>query len=143
MTDALRSAVKHLWQKAYRETLTPAEVEQWLRYMMDCQTNAQADLRRARDHEVSCRLNHNGALREAWLSEERIGPEKGQAAAYNNILRAWVERQCADTEQQLLFAEAARQAAWDWLNTLSNIASEIQTLNANMRDERTGQRWNR
>lgn len=114
-----------------RESLTPVDVEAKLRQAVTDLTQAQSDLRGARDAETDAELAYQSAHRRTLLSPECPPVRRdGHTAAERD---AWVTQQVEDEYATFRRAEARRKAAEDHLRTVREIASTVQSLGAMVR----------
>jgi hypothetical protein len=108
------------------EPLTPVEVERQIRWVQNKLTQAQAELRDARDAEVSAKHTYERAYRKTILSGDCPKVTRG---GYTTAERdAWVADQCADEHEAYELAEVKRKAAEEHLRTLYQQGTLSATL---------------
>jgi hypothetical protein len=113
------------------DTLTPVQIEQKLRQLVNDLARAQAALRQARDLEVDARHEHDRARRRALLSEKSPKVTRG---GYTTAERdAWVDQQVEDLKFTSDKATVVREAAQDHLRTLLAQAEIVRSLGASVR----------
>jgi hypothetical protein len=108
------------------EPLTPVQVEQRLRQMVNDLARATRDLGAARDAEVAAKHRYEDAHRRALLSDDCPKVTRG---GYTTAERdAWVETRAAVLQRAYDLAEVARRAAEDHLRTLREQAVVISVI---------------
>lgn len=108
------------------EPLTPVEAERQIRWVQNKLTQAQADLRDARDEEVAAKHAHERAYRKVILSGDCPKVTRdGYTAAERD---AWVADRCAEEREAYELAEVKRKAAEEHLRTLYQQGTLSATL---------------
>lgn len=121
--------------------MTPAQVEQKLRYLHDELDRGTAALRKARQEEMEAQTALTTGKAKAMLADDcpRVGviEEDGHriTVAYRD---AWVQLQIAETEQAYETAKVIRQAATDYLRTVRDQLGAVQSINASVREAYRG-----
>lgn len=108
------------------EPLTPTEIEQKLRGLVNSMTRAERLLREARDEETDKELLYRAAHRRAMLSDKcPVVSRSGVTTAYRD---AWVDEQCSVELRDYKLAQAKCEAAKDHVRTQRDVVSAVQTL---------------
>lgn len=105
---------------------TPVGAENVLQSLSDDMDIARVALRHARDAEVDASTEWKAARRRAILSADCPKVRRDECTVAERD--AWVEDQCADEAQACEIAKAARQAAYDRLQTLRAQMSAQQSI---------------
>lgn len=106
--------------------LTPVQIEEKLRKLVNDLTRAQHALRVARDNEVDAKHRYEADYRRAVLSEE--APKVARGGVTTAERDAWVGEQAAVTQRAYDAAEANRKASEDHLRTLRDQAMCVMAL---------------
>lgn len=113
------------------EPMSPVDIENRLRQSITDLTQAQEQLRDARDVETDAELGYLSAYRRVLLSADCPPVRRdGYTAAERD---AWVSDQVAEDYTQYRHANARRKAAEDRMRTLRDVASNVQSLGAMVR----------
>jgi hypothetical protein len=108
------------------DTLTPVEAERLLYQLYNDMSRARADLRDARDAEVTAKHVYQSKHRRMLLSRDCPKVTRG---GYTTAERdAWVALQAEAEEQAFDLAEAKRKAAEDNLRTVRDQGVMAATL---------------
>lgn len=108
------------------EDLTPIECERKLRGLVTAMSQAQAELRSARDAEVDRKHEYEAAKRRAFLSTECPKPTRGGFTVADR--EVYVDDQCAEQQRAYDIATARREAAKDHLQTVRDQAMVVMSL---------------
>lgn len=108
------------------EDLTPIECERKLRALVTQMSQAQAELRQARDAEVDRRHEYEAAKRRAFLSAECPKPVRGGLTVADR--EVWVDDRCAEEQRAYDIATARREAAKDHLQTVRDTSMVVMAL---------------
>lgn len=106
--------------------LTPEAAERRLVALDTAMTQAELQLRRARDTEVDRKHEYEAAKRRAFLSAECPKPTRGGYTVADRDV--WVDNQCADEQRAYDIATAAREAAQDHHRTVRDQAMVAMAL---------------
>jgi hypothetical protein len=98
------------------EDLTPIECERKLRALVTAMSQAQSELRSARDAEVDKKHEYEAAKRRAFLSADCPKPTRGGYTVADR--EVWVDDRCAEEQRAYDIATARREAARDHLQTV-------------------------
>lgn len=113
------------------EAMSPIGIENWLRTCVTELTNAERDLRTARDEETNADIAYRSAHRRAMFNPDCPKVTRG---GYTTAERdAWVDEQCAFQWQQYRLAMTKRESAQDSLRTKRDIATAVQSIGALVR----------
>lgn len=118
---------------APEEPLTPVEIEQRLRRGITVLTQAQQQLRAAREAETDAELAYKRALWAAYLSPEC--PTVGRASGDSTVAvrDAWVGERTVREWEAYRRAEVVREAAQDHLRTTRDVIEVLRSLGASVR----------
>lgn len=108
------------------EPLSPVDIEQKLRGLVNSLAAAYKDLAEARDAEVHAKHAYEAKHRAALLDPNRPRVERGGMTTAERD--AWVADRCADQREAYDVAEVVRKAAEDHLRVIRDQASVVQTL---------------
>jgi hypothetical protein len=108
------------------EPLSPVDIEQKLRDLVNRLATAYKDLAEARDAEVHAKHSYEAQHRAALLNPDRPRVERGGMTTAERD--AWVADQCAEQREAYDIAEVVRKAAEDHLRVIRDQASVVQTL---------------
>lgn len=108
------------------EDLTPIECERKLRNLVTQMSQAQAELRNARDAEVDAKHDYEAAKRRAFLSADCPKPTRGGHTVADR--EVWVDDQCADEQRAYEIAVARREGARDHLQTIRDTSMVVMAL---------------
>lgn len=95
------------------EPLSPVDVEQKMRGIVNSLTKTQLALAGARDAEVDAEIAYKAAHREAMMSPD--GPVVARGGATVAAREAWVDKRCATKWEAYRRAQTARAKAEDLL----------------------------
>ncbi|MGH3095482.1 MAG: hypothetical protein ACRDMV_05715 [Streptosporangiales bacterium] len=113
------------------QSLSPVDVERKLRHCVTEISQAEQQLRLARDEETNAELEYQSVHRRAMLSEDCPKVRRDGATAAERD--AWVGEQCATTYTAYRVALAKREAAADHVRATRDIAVTVQSLGALVR----------
>lgn len=108
------------------DELTPVDCERRLRSLVTQMTQAQSELRSARDAEVDKKHEYEAAKRRAFLSAECPKPARGGLTVADR--EVWVDDQCAEEQRAYDIAVARREAAKDHLQTIRDQSMVVMAL---------------
>lgn len=108
------------------QPLSPVDIEQKLRALVNNLAAAYKELAEARDGEVHAKHAYESKHRAALLDPDRPRVERGGLTTAERD--AWVEDQCAEQREAYDIAEVVRKAAEDHLRVIRDQASVVQTL---------------
>lgn len=108
------------------EDLTPIECERKLRALVTAMSQAQAELRAARDLEVDLKHEYEGAKRRAFLSADCPKPTRGGHTVADR--EVYVDDACAEEQRKYEIATARREGAKDHLQTVRDQAMVVMSL---------------
>lgn len=108
------------------EDLTPIECERKLRGLVTAMSQAQAELRSARDAEVNLKHDWEAARRRAFLSADCPKPTRGGYTVADR--EVYVDDACADEQRAYDIATARREAARDHLQTIRDQSMVVMAL---------------
>ena len=108
------------------EDLTPVECERKLRGLVTAMSQAQTELRNARDTEVDRKHEFEAAKRRAFLSAECPKPTRGGFTVADR--EVWVDDACAGEQRAYDIATARREAARDHMQTVRDQAMTVMAL---------------
>jgi hypothetical protein len=108
------------------EDLTPVECERKLRGLVTQMSQAQTELRNARDAEVDRKHEFEAAKRRAFLSAECPKPTRGGLTVADR--EVWVDDACAVEQRAYDIATARREAAKDHLQTIRDTSMIVMAL---------------
>lgn len=111
--------------------LTPIDVERRLAQLVTQITNAQTELRKARDEETNAEI----ALKKARLvaSHREDCPKVTRGGTTVSERDGWVDRQCFSEWSAYRLAETAREIAQDSLRTVLAVSEVVRSLSASVR----------
>ena len=115
------------------EPLTPVEIESRLRRGITILTQAQQQLRAAREAETDAELAYRKAVWAASLSPDcpTVGRASGDATVA--VRDAWVGQRTYPEWETYRRAEVVREAAQDHLRTTRDIIEVLRSLGASVR----------
>lgn len=108
------------------EDLTPIDCERRLRTLVTQMSQAQIELRNARDAEVDRKHEYEAAKRRAFLSADCPKPTRGGFTVADR--EVWVDDACAEEQRKFDIATARREAAKDHLQTIRDQAMVVMSL---------------
>jgi len=108
------------------EDLTPIDCERRLRSLVTQMSQAQTELRNARDAEVDRKHEYEAAKRRAFLSADCPKPTRGGFTVADR--EVWVDDACAEEQRAYDIATARREAAKDHLQTIRDQAMVVMSL---------------
>jgi hypothetical protein len=106
--------------------LTPVAAERRLLQLDNEMTLAELALRRARDAEVDKKHEYEAANRRAFLDAACPRPSRGGHTVADR--EVWVDDRCAEEQRAHDIAIAARQGAYDHLETVGKQAMVCMAL---------------
>lgn len=106
--------------------LTPVAAERRLLQLDNEMSLAELALRRARDAEVAAKHVWEAAERRAGFDKDCPRVERGGATV--DMRKQWIEDRCAEEQRAHDIATAARQGAYDHLETVSKQAMVCMAL---------------
>jgi hypothetical protein len=108
------------------EDLTPIECERKLRTLVTAMSQAQTELRNARDKEVARKHEYEAAKRRAFLSAECPRPSRGGNTVADR--EVYVDNACADEQMAYDIAVVRREDAHDHVRTVDKQAMAVMAL---------------
>lgn len=108
------------------EDLTPIECERKLRGLVTAMSQAQTELRSARDAEVDRKHEYEAAKRRAFLSPDCPKPTRGGHTVADR--EVWVDGQAAKEQRAYDIATARREAARDHMQTVRDQSMVVMAL---------------
>lgn len=108
------------------EDLTPIECERKLRALVTAMSQAQAELRAARDLEVDLKHEYEAAKRRAFLSADCPKPTRGGHTVADR--EVYVDDACAEEQREYEIATARREGAKDHLQTIRDQSMVVMAL---------------
>lgn len=108
------------------EDLTPIDCERRLRALVTDMSQAQTELRNARDDEVKKKHEYEAVKRSAFLSAECPRPARGGFTVADR--EVYVDNACADEQRAYEIATARREGAQDHLRTVDKQAMIVLGL---------------
>lgn len=108
------------------EDLTPIECERKLRGLVTAMSQAQLELRNARDAEVDKKHEYEAEKRRAFLSPECPKPTRGGLTVADR--EVYVDGAAADAQRAYDIATARREAAKDHLMVIRDQAMVVMSL---------------
>lgn len=112
--------------------MSPAQVEQKLRYLHDQLGSSTDELRKARQAELTAQLALTGAKARATLSPACPKVERGGCTVAER--NAWVQLAIQHEFEAYEIAKAARQAATDYTRTVRDQLAAVQSIGASVRE---------
>lgn len=106
--------------------LTPVAAERRLVQLDTAMTQAELQLRRARDTEVAKKHEYEAARRQAGFDKDCPRVERGGATV--DMRRQWIDDKCAKEQREYDIAVAAREAAQDHHRTVRDQAMVAMAL---------------
>lgn len=108
------------------EPLSPAQIEDKLRRCVSDLTRAELALRSARDVETEAEIIYRAAHRTAVLSPQC--PKVSRGGVTTAERDAWVDRECITQWETHRRATTARESAQDYVRTVRDITSAVQSI---------------
>lgn len=124
-----------------QEPLTPVQVEIGLRSAITRLTQAQGELRAARDAETDAELAYRRALYRATLSSECPKVGRGSTDATVGERDAWVGQATEKEWEAFRRAQTFRESAQDHLRTVRDVTEVLRSLGASVRTAYEGAGW--
>jgi hypothetical protein len=106
--------------------LTPVAAERRLLQLDTAMTQAELQLRRARDAEVNAKHEYEAARRRAGFDKDCPRVERGGATV--DVRKQWIDDRCAAEQRTYDVAVAAREAAQDHHRTVRDQAMVAMAL---------------
>jgi len=106
--------------------LTPVAAERRLLQLDTAMTQAELQLRRARDTEVDAKHAYEAARRQAGFDKDCPRVERGGATV--DVRKQWIDDKCAKEQRAYDVAVAAREGAQDHHRTVRDQAMVAMAL---------------